>query len=71
MRYLGNYPLSSGPCVNSAAGHDFPDVATSCANAPTALGQVKNEVNTYPMVGPTSTNIRSSLAGSKELDNDF
>ena len=38
-RYLGNYPLSSGPCVNSAAVHDFPS-ATSCANAPTALGQV-------------------------------
>jgi outer membrane receptor protein involved in Fe transport len=39
-RYLGNYPLSSGPCVNSAAVHDFPDMATSCANAPTAQGQV-------------------------------
>jgi outer membrane receptor protein involved in Fe transport len=39
-RYLGNYPLSSGPCVNAAAVHDFPGVATSCANAPTALGQV-------------------------------
>jgi outer membrane receptor protein involved in Fe transport len=39
-RYLGNYPLSSGPCVNSAAVHDFPGVATSCANAPTAPGQV-------------------------------
>lgn len=39
-RYLGNYPLSSGPCVNSAALRDFPGVATSCANAPTASGQV-------------------------------
>jgi outer membrane receptor protein involved in Fe transport len=39
-RYLGNYPLSSGPCANPAAVHDFPGVATSCANAPTALGQV-------------------------------
>lgn len=39
-RYLGNYPLSSGPCVNSAAVKDFPRVATSCADAPTALGQV-------------------------------
>ncbi|HEX2791860.1 MAG TPA: TonB-dependent receptor plug domain-containing protein [Steroidobacteraceae bacterium] len=38
-RFLGNYPLSSGPCVNSAATHDFPG-ATSCANAPTALGQI-------------------------------
>jgi len=42
-RYLGNYPLSSGPCVNSAAKHDFPDVASSCANAPTALGQVNGK----------------------------
>jgi len=42
-RYLGNYPLSSGPCVNSAAVHDFPGVATSCANAPTALGQVNGK----------------------------
>jgi outer membrane receptor protein involved in Fe transport len=39
-RYLGNYPLSSGPCVNSAAAHDFPGVASSCANAPTAPGQI-------------------------------
>jgi outer membrane receptor protein involved in Fe transport len=42
-RYLGNYPLSSGPCINSAAVHDFPNVATSCANAPTALGQVNGK----------------------------
>ena len=42
-RYLGSYPLSSGPCVNSAAVHDFPGVATSCANAPTALGQVNGQ----------------------------
>jgi outer membrane receptor protein involved in Fe transport len=41
-RYLGNYPLSSGPCVNSAAIKDFPG-ATSCANAPTALGQVSGQ----------------------------
>ena len=40
VRYLGNYPLSSGPCVNAAAVHDFPGVATSCANAPTPSGQV-------------------------------
>jgi hypothetical protein len=39
-RYLGNYPLSSGPCNNAAAVHDFPGVAASCANAPTAPGQV-------------------------------
>jgi outer membrane receptor protein involved in Fe transport len=43
VRYLGNYPLSSGPCVNSAAVHDFPGVATSCANAPTAPGQVNGK----------------------------
>jgi hypothetical protein len=42
-RYLGNYPLSSGPCVDSAAVHDFPAVATSCANAPTSLGQVNGK----------------------------
>jgi hypothetical protein len=42
-RYLGSYPLSSGPCVNSAAVHDFPNVATSCANAPTAPGQVNGK----------------------------
>jgi len=42
-RYLGNYPLSSGPCIDSAAVHDFPGVATSCANAPTALGQVNGK----------------------------
>jgi outer membrane receptor protein involved in Fe transport len=38
-RHLGNYPLSSGPCVNSAAEHDF---GTTCADSPTKahLGQV-------------------------------
>jgi outer membrane receptor protein involved in Fe transport len=36
-RYLGGYPLSSGPCVDSAAQHDF---GVPCARAPTALGQV-------------------------------
>jgi outer membrane receptor protein involved in Fe transport len=41
-RYLGNYPLSSGPCVNSAAVHDFPG-STSCADAPTVLGQVNGQ----------------------------
>lgn len=43
FRYLGDYPLSSGPCVNSAAIHDFPGVATSCANAPTPSGQVNGK----------------------------
>jgi hypothetical protein len=42
FRYLGNYPLSSGPCVDSAAVHDFLG-ATSCAKAPTALGQVNGK----------------------------
>lgn len=40
FRYLGSYPLSSGPCNNAAAVHDFPGVATSCADAPTPVGQV-------------------------------
>ena len=39
-RYMGGFPLSSGPCVNSAAVDDFPHAATSCTNAPTAQGQV-------------------------------
>jgi outer membrane receptor protein involved in Fe transport len=43
FRYLGDYPLSSGPCVNAAAVHDFPGVATSCANAPTLQGQVNGK----------------------------
>jgi len=38
-RFLGNYPLSSGPCVNAAAIHDFPG-ASSCASAPTVAGQI-------------------------------
>ncbi|HUA52917.1 MAG TPA: TonB-dependent receptor [Candidatus Sulfotelmatobacter sp.] len=42
-RYLGDYPLSSGPCMNAAAVHDFPGVATSCANAPTTPGQVNGK----------------------------
>jgi outer membrane receptor protein involved in Fe transport len=41
-RYLGNYPLSSGPCANSAAIHDFPGVS-SCADAPTTAGQVNGK----------------------------
>jgi len=42
FRYLGNYPLSSGPCVNVAAIHDFAG-AKSCADAPTAPGQVSGK----------------------------
>lgn len=42
-RYLGNYPLSSGPCNNAAVVRDFPGVATSCDNAPTAPGQINGE----------------------------
>jgi len=42
-RYLGNYPLSSGRCSDVAATRDFPDVATSCANAPTARGQINGQ----------------------------
>jgi hypothetical protein len=40
LRYLGSYALSSGPCNAAAAVRDFPDVATSCANAPTPAGQI-------------------------------
>jgi hypothetical protein len=40
FRYLSQYPLSSGPCEDAAAVHDFPGVATSCLNAPTAAGQI-------------------------------
>jgi outer membrane receptor protein involved in Fe transport len=58
VRYLGNYPLSSGPCVNSAAVHDFPEVATSCANAPTALGQVNGK-------GFTEVNLDARFAFSR------
>jgi outer membrane receptor protein involved in Fe transport len=37
-RYLGNYPLSSGPCVQSAVLHDFGPGYT-CANSPTKAYQ--------------------------------
>ena len=49
LRYLGNYPLSSGPCINSAAENDF---GTTCANSPTknALGQIDGK-------GFTETNL--------------
>ncbi len=39
-RYLGAYPLSSGPCANSAVSNDFPGLKT-CAQAPA----LRNEVN--------------------------
>jgi len=42
-RLLGDFPISSGPCNDAAAVHDFPGVATSCANAPTAQGQVNGK----------------------------
>jgi outer membrane receptor protein involved in Fe transport len=41
-RYLGNYPLSSGPCVDSAAARDFPHTP-NCATAPTLAGQVNGK----------------------------
>jgi outer membrane receptor protein involved in Fe transport len=37
-RYLGDYPLSSGPCVQSAVMHDF-GAAYTCANSPTKAYQ--------------------------------
>jgi hypothetical protein len=49
LRYLGNYPLSSGPCVNSAAENDF---GTTCANSPT-----KNELGQVNGKGFTETNL--------------
>ena len=41
-RYLGNYPLSSGPCADSAAAKDFP-ATPNCATAPTAAAQVNGK----------------------------
>jgi hypothetical protein len=41
-RYLGDYPLSSGPCVDSAAAKDFP-ATPNCATAPTLAGQVNGK----------------------------
>jgi outer membrane receptor protein involved in Fe transport len=41
-RYLGDYPLSSGPCADSAVAKDFP-ATPSCATAPTATGQVNGK----------------------------
>jgi outer membrane receptor protein involved in Fe transport len=41
-RYLGNYPLSSGPCIDSAAAKDFP-ATPNCATAPTLAGQVNGK----------------------------
>ncbi|MGA3158903.1 MAG: TonB-dependent receptor [Steroidobacteraceae bacterium] len=38
-RYLGAYPLSSGPCNDAAVAKDFAGL-TSCAAAPTRQGQV-------------------------------
>jgi hypothetical protein len=56
LRYLGNYPLSSGPCANSAVRNDFPGY-TTCANSPTAgaLGQVDGK-------GFTETNLDINYA---------
>ena len=44
FRYLGDYPLTSGRCNDAAAVNDFKNAGvTSCANAPTALGQVNGK----------------------------
>lgn len=40
FRYLGRFPLSSGPCNDAAARRDFAGAASSCLDAPTARGQV-------------------------------
>jgi outer membrane receptor protein involved in Fe transport len=55
-RYLGSYPLSSGPCDDAAAARDFPRAATSCANAPTAIGQVNGKG-----FGELNLDVRSAL----------
>ena len=39
FRYLGAYPLSSGPCNDVAVAKDFPGLS-SCVAAPTRPGQV-------------------------------
>lgn len=39
-RYLGDYPLSSGPCVNKYAEEAFGE---TCGAAPTAVGQVNGK----------------------------
>jgi len=41
-RFIGNFPLSSGPCENSAAANDF-GAGVTCATAPTAPGQVNGK----------------------------
>jgi len=38
-RYLSSFPLSSGPCADSAVANDFQGLR-SCANAPTPRGRV-------------------------------
>ncbi|HUN24922.1 MAG TPA: TonB-dependent receptor [Steroidobacteraceae bacterium] len=38
-RYLGAYPLTSGPCSDEAVKTDFPGMST-CAQAPTPKGEV-------------------------------
>ena len=42
-RYLGNFPLSSGPCSDTAVAADFPNpggTPLTCSTAPTPRGQV-------------------------------
>jgi outer membrane receptor protein involved in Fe transport len=57
-RYLGGYPLSSGPCVTSAAVKDFPG-ATACADAPTPPGQVN-----APGFGEVNLDVHYAFASS-------
>jgi hypothetical protein len=58
-RYLGDYPLSSGPCNDAAAVHDFPGVASSCRNAPTSPGQVDGKG-----FGETNLDLHYALSAS-------
>lgn len=61
-RYLGNYPLSSGPCVDSAAVHDLPGVASSCANArPHSVSTICSTPTLRPLSSGTWTACRTGL----------
>jgi outer membrane receptor protein involved in Fe transport len=39
-RYLGNYPLSSGPCADSAVAHDFPNSFPNTSTPPTCANAI-------------------------------
>lgn len=68
-RFMSDYPITSGPCVDSAARNDFPS-ATSCRDAPTAqntvwgkgYGELNLDVNyTFPQDWVASVGIYNLL----------